>query len=49
LIERDPDRKTGVHFSGITPPASQHPPFGGIMGVQISGKGCSNFVRMMSL
>src|SRR5215510_9672504 len=43
LFEHDPDRKTGDHFSGIMLPACHHPPFGGLMGVQISGRGCSNF------
>jgi hypothetical protein len=38
----------GAHFSGIMLPAYQHPPFGGIMGVQISGRGCSNFERLTS-
>jgi hypothetical protein len=36
-------------FPGSSSPASQHPPFGGVMGVQISGSGCPNFVRMISL
>jgi hypothetical protein len=36
-------------FPGSCLPANQHPPFGGVLGVQISGKGCSNFERMIGL